>query len=191
MNRTHSAARHCSQHRDQNRTQRGLTLIECVVTLAIIVITLGAAIPSFTQARERRHLEGAAAQLATDIRQARSLAVSHASPVRLRVQQAADGSCYVLHTGPAGRCTCTGSGTSQCSADARALRTVGFVANGPVRLASNSSSMLFDPNRGTVTPTGTLRLQLQGGQALHQVVNVMGRVRSCSPAGAVAGYPVC
>lgn len=195
MNSSHTTAPQSAQRRVQRRvqrrTQRGLTLIECVVTLAIIVITLGAAIPSFTQARERRHLEGAAAQLATDIRHARSLAVSHGAPVRLRVQQTVHGSCYVVHTGAAGQCSCTGSGTSQCSSNARALRTVGFDAAGPVRVSSNSGSMLFDPDRGTVSPTGTLRLQLQSGPALHQVVNIMGRVRACSPAGVMAGYATC
>ena len=195
MNRSHSAARHRSLHRDQNRAQtraqRGLTLIECVVTLAIIVITLGAAIPTFTQARERRHLEGAAAQLATDIRHARSLAVSHGAPVRLRVQQASDGSCYVVHTGSAGDCQCTGAGTSSCRGSAQALRTVGFERGGPVHLASNSASMLFDADRGTVTPTGTLSLQLPSGATIRQIVNIMGRVRSCSPGAAVVGYVAC
>ena len=123
MNSTHRTHRRNSLERNQSRSQRGLTLVECVVTLAIIVITLGAAIPAFTQARERRHLEGAAAQLATDIRHARSLAVSHASPVRLRVQQAADGSCYVLHTGPAGRCTCTTATTVPRCATCRRCAT--------------------------------------------------------------------
>ena len=190
MNRSPFSTRQNIQGR-HGQHQRGLTLIECVVTLAIIVITLGATIPSFTQARERRQLEGAAAQLATDIRHARSLAVSQAMPVRLRVQQNAGGSCYVVHSGPTGGCSCTSQGTTQCSANARAFQSVGFDAGGALQIASNSGSMLFDPNRGTVTPTGTLRVQLQSGQALHQVVNIMGRVRACSPAGAVPGYPTC
>ena len=195
MNRTQTAAPrngHSSgQRRSQRRSQRGLTLIECVVTLAIIVITLGAAIPTFTQARERRHLEGAAAQLATDLRHARGLAVSQRSPVRFAVQQASDGSCYVVHTGSAGDCQCTGAGASSCRGNAQALRTVGFEHAGPVHLASNSASMLFDPDRGTVTPTGTLSLQLRGGATVRQIVNIMGRVRSCSPGAAAPGYVAC
>ena len=47
MNSSHITAPQSAQRRGQRRTQRGLTLIECVVTLAIIVITLGAAIPTF------------------------------------------------------------------------------------------------------------------------------------------------
>ena len=187
MNSSHTTAPRSAQR----RTQRGLTMIECVVTLAIIAITLGAAIPSFTQARERRHLEGAAAQLVTDIRHARSLAVSHGAPVRLRVQQTAGGSCYLVHTGAAGDCQCTEAGTSSCRSSAQVLRTVGFDAASPVRVASNSASMLFDSDRGTVTPTGTLTLQLQNGATIRQVVNIMGRVRSCSPGAAVAGYVAC
>lgn len=195
MHNSHQAHQHTAQFgamiQIQRRSQRGFTLVECAVTLAITAFTLGAALPTFTQARERHHLEGAAAQLATDIRHARGLAVAHNAPLRLSVQQTADGSCYVVHTGHAGDCVCTGAGVSQCSANAQALRTVGFDAAGPVRMASNSKSMLFDPDRGTVTPTGTFSLQLQGGQAIRQVVNIMGRVRACSPAGAMPGYPAC
>ena len=191
MNRSHTTACSTARHGGPRRAQRGVTLVECVVTLAIIVITLGAAIPTFTQARERRHLEGAAAQLATDLRHARSLAVSHRASVRFSVQQVADGSCYVVHTGPAGDCQCTGAGSSSCRGNAQALRTVGFERAGPVHLASNSASMLFDADRGTVTPTGTLSLQLQGGATIRQIVNIMGRVRSCSPGAAAVGYVAC
>jgi type IV fimbrial biogenesis protein FimT len=43
---------------------------------------------------------------------------------------------------------------------------------------------------GTSTPTGTLRLVGGRGRAVHHVVNVMGRVRSCTPAG-VPGWRAC
>ena len=43
---------------------------------------------------------------------------------------------------------------------------------------------------GTSTPTGTLRLVDSRGRAVHHVVNVMGRVRSCTPAG-VPGWRAC
>lgn len=187
MQPTHTARPH-NAHR---RAQHGLTLVELTVTLAIVAVTLGAALPSFTQARERRHLEGAAAQLATDIHHARGLAVARRTAVHLSAQQTSDGSCYVVHTGSTGDCVCTGSGTSQCSGNAQELRTVGFAAAGPVRMSLNSRSMLFDPDRGTVTPTGSFNLELQAGAALRQIVNIMGRVRTCSPAGSLPGYPTC
>jgi type IV fimbrial biogenesis protein FimT len=72
-----------------------------------------------------------------------------------------------------------------------ALRAVGFPAGHKVQVAANSGSMLFHPDRGTVTPTGTIRLQGNSGDSIQLVVNVMGRVRSCSPKGIVAGLPAC
>ena len=54
--------------------------------------------------------------------------------------------------------------------------------------------MLFDPLHGTSTPAGTLKITGASGRAVQHVVNVMGRVRTCSPQGAapaLAGYRVC
>jgi type IV fimbrial biogenesis protein FimT len=76
-----------------------------------------------------------------------------------------------------------------CSGGAQALRSVRY-AGEPVRLASNSRSLAFEPTQGTVTPTATVRVAAAGGEAVHQIINVMGRVRSCSPNG-VAGYKPC
>ena len=172
-------------------SQQGLTLIESLISLAVVTVSLGAAAPGFQQAHERQQLEGAAAQLATDLRHARGLAVARHAPVRVGVQSSEGSTCYIVHTGSAGDCRCTGAGTAVCTAGAEALRTVGFEAGHRLRLSSTSASMLFDPDRGTVTPTGTLRLQTSGGAGIHQIVNIMGRVRACSPAGAVPGYPAC
>ena len=171
--------------------QRGLTFIEILAALTVLALTIGTVAPSMGQMRDRRHLEGASAQLATDLRYARSLAVAHRAPVRLSLHSQAGGSCYVVHTGPAAACGCANDGSATCTANGQVIKAVGFEASGPVRLSSNSGSMLFDPDRGTVTPTGTVRLQLANGPALHQIINIMGRVRACSPAGAMAGYPAC
>jgi type IV fimbrial biogenesis protein FimT len=171
--------------------QAGLSFIEVLAALAVLSIALGAALPKLGKALERRHLEGASAQLSTDLRLARSLAVARRTGVRLSVQAAQGGSCYVLHTGAAGECSCTDAGTASCTGQGSALRTVGFPAGHTVQVAANSASMLFHPDRGTVTPTGTVQLQGSGGASIQLVVNVMGRVRTCSPKSTVAGLPAC
>jgi type IV fimbrial biogenesis protein FimT len=51
--------------------------------------------------------------------------------------------------------------------------------------------MAFDPLHGTATPTATWRVIARDGRAIHHVVNVMGRVRSCSPDAAVPGHRAC
>jgi type IV fimbrial biogenesis protein FimT len=170
------------------RRQRGLTLIESCITLAIGAVVLGTTVPSFQQAHERRHLEGVAAQLRTDIFHARSLAVARNENVRIGVSAAA--ACYVVHTGAAGACSCSADGSASCTGDAALLRQVAIDGN-KLSLTSNSPSMLIDATLGTVTPTGTVRLVGRSGAAIHLVVNIMGRVRDCSPAPGLPGHPAC
>ena len=184
-------------HLQAMRQARGLTLIECLIAVAVACTAIGTAVPSYGRMLEKRHLEGAAAQLETDIQFARSLAASMNEPVRLRVQQDAGGSCYIVYRGPAASCTCTSGGAPVCSpgspgsqADAL-LRSLRLPAPGGVQAQANVSSMLFSPLHGTVTPTGTLKLTGREGRQLHVVVNLMGRARTCAPGGAVAGYPSC
>lgn len=171
------------------RRQAGVTLTESAVVLGIAAILLGAAVPGLGELRLRRQLEGVAAQLETDIQLARSEAVARNQSVRIGFAADETGSCYLLHTGAAGDCRCDGQGATACRAGAEALRSVPLVAGAPVQLSANSASILFDADKGTVTPTASLRVRSRIGE-IRQIVNVMGRVRSCSPDG-LPGYRRC
>lgn len=170
--------------------RHGLTLIECLTALVIVLVVLGSTLPSFGKLTERRHLEGAVAQLATDIQHTRSLAISRNGGQRIIFRVGDAGSCYVVHAGPANACNCEADGTVDCTGGVVARRSVFFPVDGPVQVRANVRSILFHPVHGTSTPTGTLRVVARSGATVHQVVNLMGRVRACSPTG-VAGYPVC
>lgn len=172
------------------RTQKGMTLIESLVCLAVTAVTLGSALPSFESARERRHLDGAAAQLETDLQHARGLAVARHHTLRIGFEAGPAGSCYVVHTGTAGECSCSGGELPVCRPGAQALRSARFDPASLV-LASNVTSIVFDPIKGTITPTATLRLTGSQGRSVHLVVNIMGRVRTCSPSASTPGYPAC
>jgi type IV fimbrial biogenesis protein FimT len=173
------------------RRAAGFSLIECLIILAVLAIALGLAAPGFEQARARSHLEGAAAQLQTDLQHARSLAVAQGRPLRMSFEAGASGSCYVLHSGGASDCACGGGELAVCRPGAAALHSVRFEPGSTPQLRSNVRSILFDPTRGTATPAGTLRLVGEGGQAVHLVINLMGRVRSCTPSLSLPGYPAC
>jgi type IV fimbrial biogenesis protein FimT len=173
------------------RTARGVSLIEAMVVLAIVAVLLAAAAPSFPALLQRAHLEGVALQFETDVQHARSLAVARQQGVRIGFGQSGGQACYLLHTGAAGACTCAAPGAAVCTGDAEALRLVRVDGRQAPALHANAASMLFDPVRGTTTPTATVRFVAADGRAIHQVVNIMGRVRACSPGGAVAGYRAC
>jgi type IV fimbrial biogenesis protein FimT len=170
--------------------QAGLTLVEAVTAMSVAAVLVGAAVPSFKQMNARRQVEAPAVELATDLLYARSEAIARNESVRVSFFAPPAGACYVLHTGDAGDCTCNGSGPAACANGAREIKTVLLPAGRPVTLQSNVASMLFHPVRGTTTPTGTVKVQ-GGGYAIHHVVNVMGRVRSCTPGGVMPGYKPC
>lgn len=171
------------------RRQRGASLVEATVVLGISTLLAGTTLPGWKENRERRQLEAASAQLAVDLQHARSLAVARALPVRLSFTEGQ--ACYVVHTGPAGACGCDTGGLVSCRSGGEALRVATLPGEGRVALSANVRSMLFDSERGTVTPTATIQLQRADGAAVNHVVNIMGRVRTCSPEQRVAGHRAC
>jgi len=169
----------------------GLTLVELLVVIAVLAVAAGIALPGFQDVRERRHLEGIAAQLETDIHYARSVAVAHQQPARISYSADTSGSGWVIHEGPPTHCRPLPDGKAACNRPVQVLRSVHLPPDSPVRVQANVATMVFDPLRGTTTPTGTLRVTVRSGAAVHQIVSLMGRVRSCTPTAGLAGYPRC
>jgi type IV fimbrial biogenesis protein FimT len=173
------------------RSQAGVTLVETTVVASVMAVVAGLAVPGFQDAVQRRHLDGAVAELETDIHYTRMLAVARNAPMRISFEATVGGSCYVIHTGAAGQCRCSDAGAAVCDGEAQAERSVHFPASGPISLKSTSRSVVFDPMKGTSTPTATMQLTARNGMTVRQVMNIMGRVRSCSPAPALSGYRAC
>lgn len=173
------------------RTQSGLTLVEAAVVMAIAAIAVTSAAPSLRGFIDRQRLAGAAAQLATDLQYTRAESVLRHDGLRFSIKSGPWGQCYIVHTGDADQCSCAADAPAQCTAGAQSLRSVRFAATEAISLQSNVASIRFDPLHGTCTPTGTLKVVGAGGLAVHQIVNLMGRVRSCSPQGAVSGHASC
>ena len=175
------------------RPQLGVTLIEACVVLAITAVLAASVMPGMQMLIDIRRLDGAATELATDIQFARAEAVARNEPLRLSVHGngGGAGTCYLIHTGATADCSCVSPGPAQCIADAQAIKTVVLSAADRIRLEANAASILFDPLHGTSSPTATLRLTDHQERAVHHVVNVMGRVRSCTPSFAMPGYRAC
>ncbi|MEO8312392.1 MAG: GspH/FimT family pseudopilin [Caldimonas sp.] len=171
--------------------QRGLTLLELAIVVAIAALVAAAAAPSFMALIDARRLDSAATRLAADIQLARSEAIARNRSLRLSIFSGTGASCWIVHSGSAADCSCDSDAGAVCIGSARAIRSVVLPSNERVSVAGNVASIAFDPMHGTSTPTGTLRLTGARGSAVHHIVNVVGRVRSCSPAGAVAGYSPC
>ena len=178
-------------HPNNTCRHNGFTMIESLLATAVTAVAVGAVAPGFVKVVEQRHLEGAAAQLQTDMHFARSLAVAQSRTMRLSIASNAEGSCYIVYAGKAADCSCTPQGGTQCLAGITPARGVGFASTSPVQVKSNVGSIVFDPTLGTVSPTGTLRLLGNRGREVRVVVNIAGRIRTCTPSPDLRGYAKC
>jgi type IV fimbrial biogenesis protein FimT len=170
----------------------GFTLIELMLCVALCAVLALIAAPSLQRWTEARRLEGAANELAADLRLARSEAIGRNQNVRIGFRGVTTPSnCYVVYLGAIDACRCTSQGPAACDADGQAIRNVALPAQDRLSLQANVATMSFDAQHGTSTPAATLRLASASGLAIQHVVNLLGRVRSCSPLGAVPGYRAC
>ncbi len=172
-------------------SSRGFTLVEALVVGCIVAVALCTAVPSFGRFIDQQRLEGAASQLAADLQLVRTEAIMRNLPVRLSVYPLDAGSCTVMHTGARADCSCSAAGPAACTGDATELKTVHWPSAGRMQLTATAPSLLFDPLHGTSTPAGSFNVTDANGRTIRHVVNLMGRVRSCSPDGSVAGYKPC
>lgn len=173
--------------------QYGFTLIEGLITVAVGTILATTALPSMARWLDQQRLQGAAQQLLGDLQFIRSEAVARQQGLRLTVLPWAGGSCYVLHSGSANACACgpVENTSAVCGGGAVEVKTVRWSHHDKVALQASAQSVRFDPWDGTSTPTATFNISNTQGQVLRHVVNVMGRVRTCSPVGYVAGHVSC
>ena len=75
-----------------------MTLVETSVVASVLAVVTSLAVPSFQDAVQRRHLEGAARQLETDIHYTRTMAVASNVPIRISFEAGTGGTCYITFT---------------------------------------------------------------------------------------------
>jgi len=170
---------------------RGFTLIELMVTVAIVVVLIALAAPSLRSYTAKKKVEGAAAELASDIQFARSEAVSRNKNVRITFGS----NCYVIHEFDAAA-TCTSAPSSTV------LRTVEIAdATSVVLSPLNSLTYIeFDSVRGLATFNSTVTtlasISVQTGPSVSATVQLratmtpFGRVQVCTTNN-MAGYSSC
>lgn len=160
--------------------KQGITLIELMVTLSVLVIVLLLAMPPFSEFLAKRRLEGASTELGTDLQYARSLAVDHRTDVSLTTRDNGQGYDIVGNVIENGILLQKTFKTASLSGGAAVSGgvMVSFEAHRGMRGTTGS-----DPSV-TVTSPGT-------AATLTISVNQTGRVQVCSPGGIMKAYPAC
>lgn len=170
-----------------------------MITVAVAVILLSIAIPSFTQLIDKKRLESAAESLYADLQFARSEAIKRNKTIRVSFNT--DGSiwCYGLKISEHCDCQQTDSKHSEfcwlyqdkSDRENGISTSVSSAEFKRIILTSAAPYFSFTPLRGTVNG-GHVEFQSANHKKLRVVVSRLARVRLCSPSeGHVNGYPVC
>lgn len=188
---------------------RGFTLIEMMVTIAVLAILVAIAVPSFSDFMEKARLRGAADALSSQFSLARSQAVRSGRDVRLLVvgEDAAwcTGARQYAASGVVGLVDASGSATCNCSSNAAQCLVAGeqsvVSSAGYAGIAlqdSNGLDFQFDRRTGALVDLTekTLKLRSQAHPdrfGLNLVTTPMGHARTCIPAGfaSFGGFKPC
>jgi len=175
---------------------RGFTLIEWMITVALLLLLVTLAAPSVRELIATQRLQSIHGALVTDLQFARSEAVRQRRSLRFEVGGNDTMTCYIVFApGVSGNCLCTRAPGSACNGASEEFRTVQVLRSTGITLSATSSrgpDATFEDISGRSEP-GDLRIDLASavrGQ-LRVTVNGTGRVSSCSPDGSVRQVARC
>jgi len=181
-----------------SRTQAGVTLIELMVTIAVLAILIMLAAPSFAEFSERTALRGAADNVVSVVAAAKEEAIKRDSLVRVDFKTVDTGFCI-------GAATVASAGAAGCDCSA-ANCPVGSYPSNPedlhgVRLVSApvfgaDTAFVIDPKTGMlsdVSDAGSVEFDTSRGYGVVVQVNASGRTSFCTPSGkkAIGTYGAC
>lgn len=185
-------------------TPRGFTLVELMVSLAVLAILTALATPSFADFFERYRVRGAADSVVSLIASARAEAVKN--DLDVNVAMAGSGAAWCLGgnaaAAPAGgqpagtavACDCNNAGACLVGGHRLAIEP-GAHPDVTVSTALGAA-MVFDGTLGALTPLGARSMVLtspSGKYDLAVQVSALGQARLCTPAGkpVMSGIPSC
>ena len=185
------------------RRESGFTLVELMVTLAVMAIVLAAAAPSFADFFDKYRLRGAADAVVSLVSNARAEAVKLDQDVNVAFTGSGTAWCVGANAagtptggnraGAASACDCTDTSACQVSGARMAIEPDAFP---DVAIGSLPAAMIFDSKLGTVAPLGNRAVTLTSPKGKYDVqvqVNALGQARTCVPGAkpVIAGIPSC
>lgn len=171
---------------------RGFTLIEMMISVAVLIVLVAIAAPSFNNFFDKYRVKRAADTFSSFLINSKSEAIKRNQTVRTVITGSGATWCAGMTVNDT--CDCSSTGTSACKIDGadRVISSASFKGvelNGP----ATAYAFEFKSQRGTLTDNETVELESAAGLELNVVVSRVGRIKLCSPSGSgnLGGYPVC
>ena len=177
--------------------QRGLTLVETMVTLGISAVLISVAVPSLVSFIARKRVANVANELASDLRYLRSISLQRGLPTQIEFNANAAISCYVIATDAflGGGQTCNCTLPTPCGDGPAApvvARLMSLQQSGGVTVSSMPVKTVFGSN-GLPAAGATMQATVQSsaGGTARVFTNAVGRPFVCSVAGQQTNFPAC
>ena len=161
------------------RQQRGLTMLEISIALALLAVLGAVAVPGLGARLDQQRLNTAAEALVADVNEARFEAARQGRAMHI-VMQTGDTWCWAVATQE--NCPCG-------QAQACELRNAQQRDHGGVRLLAGQTLHLGA--NGRAEAGGSATLESRRGNRLRVDVQLLGRPRVCTLTGSAARYPAC
>ncbi|MDT8998722.1 hypothetical protein RQP53_05505 [Paucibacter sp. APW11] len=173
----------------------GVGIVEVLATLAIVGILLAVAAPSFSDFLDRRRVEAATTEFASDIAFSKALIASNTTNINLSIGSA----CYSVAFF-AGNTTCPCeppipniclvSPTAQAQTQKTVQKTNGIRFSTSPQVQSNQRIIAIQASEVLPQPA---YVEITGARSnsLRVEIGPVGRVRICSVSGNFSGYPTC
>lgn len=187
---------------------RGFTLIELMVTIAVLAILLMMALPSFSDFRARSAARGAAEQLVSAMNMAKFEAVKRDRLVKVVFARDGDRMCIgtALASGVGDDISCDCFTANACDiarfpAEQAEWRRATWV--GDPTMGNNGTAgagvVVIDPKLGLITEAGdagSIVVNASNGDVNYRLsfdISALGRASVCVPSGSpgIAGYRSC
>lgn len=187
----------------QKTRESGFTLIELMVTLAVLAIVLAAAVPSFSDFFDKYRLRGAADGIISLISNARAEAVKTGVDVNIAFNGSSAAWCVGANAGtaPANGAAATAATACDCTDASKCLvsgqhTAIDVGAYPDVTIGVLPDAFVFDSKLGTIVPLGDSAVTLtspKGKYDLAVKVNALGQAQLCRPSDkpVIAGVAVC
>jgi type IV fimbrial biogenesis protein FimT len=185
------------------RLELGFTLVELMVTLAVMAIVLVAGVPSFIDFFDKNRVRGAADGVISLVSNARAESVKTDLDVNVAFTGSGTAWCVGANAatppsggneaGAAGACDCTV--TTECLVSG-ARSAINVSAYPGVSIGTLPAALIFDSKLGAITPLGVRSVTLtspRGKYDLRVEINSLGQARLCVPATkpVIAGVSAC